>query len=246
MNFRLTELVIKRLESLGVSTLLLVGSSLPRNFRFESPCSIKWMQIQRSIEMGAFSYAVSGYYFACEIGRYCSIGENVQIGRHGHPMHYFSTSPFFYAPASDVLDSVKDFGESFSPNDFLKLTPPVEVKVTKLGHDVWVGHGAFILPGVTIGTGAVVAAHSVVTKDVPPYALVAGAPATVKRFRFNDQQISLLLESEWWKYAPSQLCGVHMENIDRFFEFVSDLRLRKAPLHKGKIVTLDDLDVKDA
>jgi len=76
---------------------------LPSNVIFEPPCSIKKLNIEYSIQLGAFSYGVSGYYFASKIGRYCSFGENVQIGRHSHPMHWISTSPFFYWKYEDIL-----------------------------------------------------------------------------------------------------------------------------------------------
>ena len=175
--------------------------------------------------MGAFSYGVSGYYCEVTIGRYCSFGENVQVGRGAHPVAWMSTSPFFYTYDSSMFDIGRDFeqgldyavyrpgnpGEipirnSKTINDFLQLT--------KIGNDVWIGHGAFILPGVTIGDGAVIAAQAVVTKDVPPYAIVGGNPARVIRFRFDPDQIAALQELAWWRFAPWQLHGVPFANID--------------------------------
>jgi hypothetical protein len=69
-----------------------------------------------------------------------------------------------------------------------------------IGHDVWIGEGALIATGVTIGNGAVVAARSIVTKDVSPYTVVAGAPAKPVRMRFETDLIDLLLESKWWEF----------------------------------------------
>src|SRR6267154_3760508 len=104
MPVKLTQELIEKLQSLGVSTLLRPGVMLPDDVVFEPPCSLKWMGVNHSLHLGAFSYAVSGFYFGCRIGRYCSFGEQVQIGRHAHPMHWASTSPFFYWQYKDVLD----------------------------------------------------------------------------------------------------------------------------------------------
>ena len=69
-----------------------------------------------------------------------------------------------------------------------------------IGHDVWIGYGAIIMDGVTVGTGAIVGAAAVVTKDVPPYAIVAGVPARIIRYRFDENTIKRLLESRWWDF----------------------------------------------
>jgi virginiamycin A acetyltransferase len=76
---------------------------------------------------------------------------------------------------------------------------------TVVGHDVWIGYGAIILPGVTIGHGAVVAAASVVTSDVPPYAVVGGNPARVLKRRFSDEDVELLLEAAWWDWPVAKV-----------------------------------------
>lgn len=224
MPIELTQGRIDELRILGVSTHLRPGVMLPDDVTFEPPCSMKWMSIQHSLRLGAFSYGVSGFYFGCRIGRYCSFGEQVQIGRHPHPMHWASTSPFFYWQYKDVLDQELPEGVEMHPRDFLQSSPPVTAKLTQIGNDVWIGHGAFILPGVTIGDGAAIAAKSVVTKDVPPYAVVAGAPARIKRYRFPEEQIEKLLESKWWEFAPWQMKGVRIDNISAFVDFVAELR----------------------
>jgi len=90
---------IKSLKEAGVEVLPRNSSrliNLPVGAIFEAPCSLKWLEAQHSFSMGAFSYHVSGYAFATQIGRYCSIAENVQIGRQNHPTHWASTSPAFY------------------------------------------------------------------------------------------------------------------------------------------------------
>lgn len=118
-------------------------------------------------------------------------------------------------PKGQGLDVVKDFK---------RRTPPVTAKMTTIGNDVWIGHGAFILPGVTVGDGAVIAAQSVVTKDVPAYAVVAGSPATLKKYRFPQEQIDRLLQLKWWEFAPWQMKGAMVDDIPNFIDFVAALR----------------------
>lgn len=179
---------------------------LPRHTVLEAPSSLKWTAFEHSIELGAFSYQVSGYCCAARIGRYCSFGEEVQIGRQNHPMHWVSTSPAFYL--GDQLFGLKDGftgAEAYHSYRFNYEGPPTKARITTIGNDVWIGHGAYVAAGVTIGDGAVVAAHAVVTKDVPAYAVVAGNPAVIKRWRIDPQLISPMLRSRWWRFAPWQL-----------------------------------------
>lgn len=203
------EASIKDLKDAGVEVLPRSASRtvrLPVGTELEPPCSLKWIEVGHSLSLSAFSYQVSGYCFAAEIGRYCSFGENVQIGRQNHPTHWASSSPAFY-----LHDRLFDVGSGFTGGqDFRQFRPsppqqPTHLRRTKIGHDVWIGHGAYICAGITIGTGAVVAAHAVVTKDVPPYAVVAGNPAVIKKYRLSPELISPMLKSCWWDFAPWQL-----------------------------------------
>lgn len=132
------------------------------------------------------------------IGNYCSIANGVIIGLGKHPLDKFSTSPVFYSsknPFGIRLDCQKD--------DFFEYAP------VNIGHDVWIGMNAMLLDGVSIGTGAVIAAGAVVTRDVPPYAVVAGIPAKVIKFRFEQNKIQELLESQWFLKCPHD---VRIEN----------------------------------
>jgi tetrahydrodipicolinate N-succinyltransferase len=87
-------------------------------------------------------------------------------------------------------------------NEWAKPIPPTDEPIS-IGSDVWIGAGAMILDGVNIGHGAVVGARSVVTKNVPPYAIVAGVPARIIRYRFTDEIIARLLEIAWWNLDDS-------------------------------------------
>ncbi len=213
------KLSIKSLHAKGVEVLRRDGGGivLPKATRIEAPASLKWTDYHHSLELGAFSYQVSGYCFAARIGRYCSFGENVQIGRQNHPLTWASTSPTFYLNAKLFdLQSGFEGAEEFARFRFETVTPATRVKPTTIGNDVWIGHAAQIMAGVTIGDGAIVAAGAVVSKDVPPYAVVAGNPAQIKKFRVPPQMISPILRSKWWRFAPWQLQHLdpgHLENF---------------------------------
>lgn len=117
------------------------------------------------------------------IGKFCSIARGVTIVLGGeHNTHWISTYPF-----SAIFQNKKHIeGHPASKGDIV------------IGNDVWIGTEAIILSGVHLGDGAVVAARSVVTKDVPPYAIVGGNPAKVIKYRFDETSIKLLLEKKWW------------------------------------------------
>lgn len=197
---------------------------VPIGSKLEAPSSLKWTEYHHSLELGAFSYHVSGYAFAARVGRYCSIGEEVQIGRQNHPMTWSSTSPSFY-----LRDKFFDVGrgftgaEEFHKDNTVASGPATQVRVTHIGNDVWVGHGAYIAAGVTIGDGAVIAAKSVVVKDVPPFAVVAGNPAVIKKWRLQPELISPMLRSAWWRFAPWQLKNLSPSEPARFIHNVMHL-----------------------
>jgi len=199
--------------------------SLPQNSRLEAPCGIKWTRYEHSLHLGAFSYQVSGYCFAGRIDRYTSIGENVQIGRQNHAMDLVSTSPVFSNPRPIFMLGDRFAGSAeFARTSFQHSKSPTQAQVTRIGPDVWIGHGAFICPGVRIGPGAIVAAHAVVSKDVPPFAVVAGNPAEIKRFRFDsDAERAALIDSKWWMYAPWQLKAFDIRSPLAFAEGVAAL-----------------------
>lgn len=112
-----------------------------------------------------------------KIGNYCSIGNFVVIGPGEHKLYKISTSSKFYK-------------ESYS-----ELTE----KECIIGHDVWIGTHSIILRGVKIGIGAIIGANSVVTKDVPDFAVVVGSPARIIKYRFDKGKIKKILESKWFE-----------------------------------------------
>lgn len=114
------------------------------------------------------------------IGKFCSIASEVKILITGsHPTHWITTYPFCI-----FLKGIK--------------SSPLEEKDVVIGNDVWLATGTTILGGVTIGDGAAVVGYAVVTKDVPPYAIVGGNPAKIIRYRFSEETIKALLTNPWW------------------------------------------------
>jgi virginiamycin A acetyltransferase len=135
------------------------------------------------------------------IGRFCAIASGVRFVMPGanHADRGPSTYPFgiFGPPWDATMDIV--------------MSAPSRGD-TNVGHDVWLGYSALVLPGVTIGHGAVVAAASVVARDVAPYAVVAGNPAQVVRMRFPEQDVERLLRAAWWNW-PIELVTEHARTI---------------------------------
>lgn len=134
-------------------------------------------EIDSSTQIGKYSYV--GQYTtitSSNIGSYTSIASFVKIGHGEHPLDSFSTCSVFY------------------DNTYKKLTE----KECIIGNDVWIGTDAIILRGVRIGDGAVIGANSVVTGDVPPYAIVVGSPARLLRYRFEEHVRHMLIKSKWW------------------------------------------------
>jgi hypothetical protein len=122
---------------------------------------------------------------------------------------------------------------AFRPNLPAGASPPL-LKQTIVGNDVYIGHGAFVRPGVTIGDGAVIGAHAVVVKDVPPYAVVAGNPARIRKFRLAPHLIGNLLNLAWWRFAPWQLTDIDITRpglaVDTLEKLVPRLEAYKPPL----------------
>lgn len=165
---------------------------------FEPPCKITGaVNCKTAVKVGAFT-SFDGDAGDCRIrnvtvGRYCSIAKHVDIGLPNHPVDWFSTTPRQYFPKHFLWNSGLDGRVEVVP--WLGESSHVEI-----GNDVWVGDRTVIMPGIKIGDGAIVAAGAVVTKDVPPYAIVGGVPARVIKYRFDEETVKELLDLQWWRY----------------------------------------------
>ncbi len=156
----------------------------------------------RGSEVGAYSYISPNTVIEnAQIGRFCSISDHCRIGMGTHNTNQISTSPIFTQKVNGTKARWVDKNVNDSP-----------FRTVRVGNDVWIGSRAMILGGVTVGDGAVVGAGAVVTKDVPAYAIVAGVPAKVIKYRFPDRLIELLMDFKWWYYPEDVL----REHISRF------------------------------
>jgi virginiamycin A acetyltransferase len=139
------------------------------------------------------------------IGRYCSIASDVKFIMNGgnHEIAPISTFPFgIFGNGWEKVNEPENMASKY-PNK----------GNTVIGNDVWLGYGATIMPGVKIGTGAIVASKAVVTKDVPDYAIVGGNPARIIRKRFADDVIQRLLKIAWWNWEAKTITA-HLKLIN--------------------------------
>ena len=141
----------------------------------------------RNSTLGDYSTISNATYInATDIGKFDSIGYGNYIGLWEHNLFVSTHSFYLYEDSGGFVKGYQSYEKD-------KIR-------TKVGNDVWTGANAVIFKGVTIGDGAVVGAGSVVTKNVPPYAIVVGNPAKVLRYRFKDEDIQYLLKVKWWYF----------------------------------------------
>lgn len=149
------------------------------------------------------------------IGRYTVIAREVYVGVGAHPTNFLTAHSIFY----------KNSPWGFHP-EWVKRIDYNESPVCHIGNDVWIGTRAIIMDGVNVSDGAIVAAGSVVTKDVPPYAVVGGVPAKVIKYRFPQEMIDCLLDIQWWNLPDNEITKVidifhiknpTLEDLKRYF-----------------------------
>jgi len=174
----------------------------------------------KKLSIGAHTYIRSGCVLSAvsSIGRFCSIGNNCFIGqdKNTHPSDWVSSHPFQFT------------------NTALSFEPEI-VDVT-IGDDVWIGHGAMIMEGVTVGTGAIIATRALVIHDVPPYAVVAGFPAKVVKYRHPPEVVAQLLSSKWWECHVDFLLSLRLDDPSAALPMIADS-------HNANLATYKQMEV---
>lgn len=210
------------------------------NFQLEAPIRMGGVEVFRRLSVGAFSYLHDGQLHSVSIGRFCSIGRRLVCLQPNHPTDWVSTHPFQYQAlesviAADALQAIGWDQHVLSLGEKARV-PPAQ---TTIGHDVWIGSDVTIINGVTIGSGAVIGAGAVVTRDVEPYAIMAGNPARLIRHRFDETTRAALLATQWWNFAPASWGALPFKDVAAFVEGFAQLKLQGRlellrPLRSGK------------
>jgi len=188
------------------------------------------VRIRCAAQIGAYTYIrEASLRRVTSIGRYCSIAPGVICGETEHPTDRLSTSPFQYGAQFNWFLGPRKAEHRFRSTK----KPPV------IGHDVWIGANAQIMLGVTIGNGAIIGAGAIVTRDVPPYAIVGGVPARIIRMRFPDPLIDRLQRVAWWQYDARDLADIDFAQVeaalDTIEERAQEQRLNPRPVEYQKL-----------
>lgn len=204
----------------------IINSSLTnhiRNVDFEGHNKVSKNNHLSNVFMGKFSYTSTNTSLSrVKIGKFTSIGPNVLSVGGEHPVETFvSTHPIFYSLK-------KQIGISFVKTQMFEEYKYVDINKNYhiiIGNDVWIASNVLLLEGITIGNGAVIAAGAVVTKDIPPYAIVGGVPAKLIRYRFSSKKIEYLQKLNWW---DKDVKWIH--NNAHLFSNIENLK-SKHPVH---------------
>lgn len=186
----------KRLFSKISLFSLIIDSDINKKAAILNGCRVYYSKIDKYSYVGRNSVVINA-----KIGKFTSIANNCNIGLASHNMEWISTSPTFYS------------GNNCLKKNFANIKYE-EYKKTKIGNDVWIGANVLIKSGINIGDGAIIGAGSIVTKDVPPYAIYAGNPAKLIRYRYAENEIKKLIDTKWWDYDEKSLYSLDINTND--------------------------------
>jgi len=191
-----------------------MNSTLLGNTFIGMSSCINRCDIGRYIGLAYFSYIAD-----TNIGNYCTFGSRISVGAFSHPTDNLTVHEIGYR------NTLESYGDTVLQED----TPSYineRAKKTIIGNDVWVGDNSVVIKGVQISNGAIVAAGSIVTRDVAPYSIVAGNPARHIRMRFPDKVIERLLLTNWWEYSMQELSDVPFDDIDKSLEILEEKQFK--------------------
>lgn len=180
-------------------------------------------------EMGYGSYIGGGSNVSGKVGRFTSIGRLISViqGTHPYTAPFASTAPCFYALNKDKQQNGDTFATEQLYDELMYADQEKKYPVI-IGNDCWLGTGASIVAGITIHDGAVILAHAVVTKDVPPYAVVGGIPARVIKYRYDQDTIDFLLKTQWWNNSEQwfRINWKLLSDITKLKEYYANIHKR--------------------
>lgn len=183
----------------GLTVMRETRISVP--FYYEPNVTLGAVYCGHHLHMGRGSYINEGVIREnTVIGRYCSLGRGLSIGALKHPLEHVSSN----------LELLAACDAHHAPG---MLSAQAHQESVTIGNDVWLGDGVIVLSGVTIGDGAVIGAGAVVTRNVPAYAIMAGVPARLLRYRFDETTCARLLAAAWWRLPQDFLAELPLRDV---------------------------------